>query len=335
MTQHDQGPPRASFGVGQDRVAGVCRARWPQMGVELVSTGGTAAALRGGGLAVKDVSELTGFPEMLDGRVKTLHPQDPRRPARRARERASTRRRRPRTASAPIDLLVVNLYPFEATVAKERSYDECVENIDIGGPALIRAAAKNHASVTVVVEPDDYARVLEEMKANDGATTLELRKQLAAKAFARTAAYDAAIGAWFAARARRGDAGVARVRRAARAGAALWREPASVGGVLRLRRGALRRGDRRPASGQGALLQQSQRYGRGLRACRGARRGARGRHHQAREPVRRCARRHVEESLSQGARTAIPSAPSAASSPSTALSTRRPPRRSPRSSPRW
>lgn len=168
-----------------------------QMGVELISTGGTAAALRAEGLTVKDVSELTGFPEMLDGRVKTLHPNvhggllavrgD-------AKHEAQTAEH----AIAPIDLLVVNLYPFEATVAKGAAYEECVENIDIGGPALIRAAAKNHAGVAVVVEAADYGRVLEEMKAHAGATTLELRKALAAKAFGRTGAYDAAISAWFA-----------------------------------------------------------------------------------------------------------------------------------------
>jgi phosphoribosylaminoimidazolecarboxamide formyltransferase / IMP cyclohydrolase len=166
-------------------------------GVELISTGGTAAALRAEGLDVKDVCELTGFPEMLDGRVKTLHPMvhggllavrgDARHDAQAAEH-----------GIGPIDLLVVNLYPFEATVAKGAPYDDCVENIDIGGPALIRAAAKNHAGVTVVVEPGDYARVLEEMQASGGATTLDTRKSLAAKAFARTAAYDAAISGWFA-----------------------------------------------------------------------------------------------------------------------------------------
>ncbi len=169
-----------------------------QMGVELVSTGGTATALRAEGLAVMDVSELTGYPEMLDGRVKTLHPKvhggllavrgDPKHEAQAAEH-----------AIAPIDLLVVNLYPFEATVAKGAAYDDCIENIDIGGPALIRAGAKNHASVTVVVEPGDYERVLEQMKTNAGATTLELRRHLAGKAYGRTAAYDAAVSDWFAA----------------------------------------------------------------------------------------------------------------------------------------
>jgi len=168
-----------------------------ERGVEIVSTGGTAAALKAAGVAVKDVSELTGFPEMMDGRVKTLHPRV-------HGGLLSIRGNAEHEKSAndhgilPIDLLVVNLYPFEATVAKGASYDDCVENIDVGGPAMIRAAAKNHASVSVVVEPEDYARVLSEISANDGATTLAFRKQLAAKAFARSAAYDAAISNWFA-----------------------------------------------------------------------------------------------------------------------------------------
>ncbi len=169
-----------------------------QMGVELISTGGTAAALRAEGLPVKDVAELTGFPEMLDGRVKTLHPKV-HGGLLSVRGNAEHERQTAAHGIAPIDLLVVNLYPFEATVAKGAPFEECIENIDIGGPALIRAAAKNHASVTVVVEPADYEHVLSEMRANSGATTLDLRKQLAAKAYARTAAYDAAIGNWFAA----------------------------------------------------------------------------------------------------------------------------------------
>jgi phosphoribosylaminoimidazolecarboxamide formyltransferase / IMP cyclohydrolase len=169
-----------------------------EMGVELISTGGTAAVLRADGLAVKDVSELTGFPEMLDGRVKTLHPKV-HGGLLSVRGNAEHEKQAAAHGIAPIDLLVVNLYPFEATVAKGAAFDECIENIDIGGPALIRGAAKNHAGVTVVVEPADYERVLGEMRANAGATTLDLRKQLAAKAYARTAAYDAAISNWFAA----------------------------------------------------------------------------------------------------------------------------------------
>jgi phosphoribosylaminoimidazolecarboxamide formyltransferase / IMP cyclohydrolase len=167
-------------------------------GVELVSTGGTAKALKDAGLNVMDVAELTGFPEMMDGRVKTLHPK--------VHGGLLAVRGNPQHVSAmaahdirPIDLLVVNLYPFEATAAKGAAYAECVENIDIGGPAMIRAAAKNHADVAVVVEPEDYTALLAELSEHQGSTTLALRKKLAAKAYARTAAYDAAISNWFAA----------------------------------------------------------------------------------------------------------------------------------------
>jgi phosphoribosylaminoimidazolecarboxamide formyltransferase/IMP cyclohydrolase len=166
-------------------------------GIELISTGGTAKALADAGLNVRDVSELTGFPEMMDGRVKTLHPKV-------HGGLLAIRDDKAHTASmkdhgiAPIDLLVVNLYPFEATVQKGAAFDDCIENIDIGGPAMIRAAAKNHNDVAVVVDAEDYARVLDELKAHAGATTLSLRKALAQKAYARTAAYDAAISNWFA-----------------------------------------------------------------------------------------------------------------------------------------
>ncbi|MEA2928045.1 MAG: phosphoribosylaminoimidazolecarboxamide formyltransferase / cyclohydrolase [Hyphomicrobiales bacterium] len=166
-------------------------------GIELISTGGTAKALAEAGLTVRDVSDLTGFPEMMDGRVKTLHPKvhggllairgD-------AAHAASMKDH----GIAPIDLLVVNLYPFEATVAKGAAFEDCIENIDIGGPAMIRAAAKNHNDVAVIVDADDYPRVLGELAAHKGATTLALRKSLAQKAYARTAAYDAAISNWFA-----------------------------------------------------------------------------------------------------------------------------------------
>src|SRR5207342_2638022 len=158
-------------------------------GVEMVSTGGTAAKLRELGHDVRDISDLTGFPEMMDGRVKTLHPKvhggllairD------NADHAASMRAHGIR----PIDLLVVNLYPFEAAVAGNGDFETCIENIDIGGPAMIRAAAKNHDDVTVVVEPSDYAVVLAELAQHDGATTLALRRKLAAKAYARTGTYD-------------------------------------------------------------------------------------------------------------------------------------------------
>jgi phosphoribosylaminoimidazolecarboxamide formyltransferase / IMP cyclohydrolase len=166
-------------------------------GIALISTGGTAKALADAGLRVADVAEVTGFPEMMDGRVKTLHPK--------VHGGLLAMRGNKDHAAAmaahgiePIDLLVVNLYPFEATAAKGAGFDDCIENIDIGGPAMIRAGAKNHADVTVVVEPADYALLLAELAANGGATTLAFRRRLAAKAYARTASYDAAISSWFA-----------------------------------------------------------------------------------------------------------------------------------------
>ena len=165
------------------------------LGYELVSTGGTHRDLSQAGLKVQQVSELTGFPEIMDGRVKTLHPM--------VHGGLLGMRANPDHVAAmaahgiaPIDLLVVNLYPFEATVARGAAYDECVENIDIGGPAMIRAAAKNHADVAVVVDAEDYEAVLGEIEA--GGTRLATRKRLAATAYARTAAYDAAVSGWMA-----------------------------------------------------------------------------------------------------------------------------------------
>ena len=148
-------------------------------------------------MKVIDVAELTGFPEMMDGRVKTLHPKvhGGLLAIRDNKEHAAAMQAHD---IRPIDLLVVSLYPFEETVAKGASFDDCIENIDIGGPAMIRAAAKNHDDVAVVVDAGDYAPLLDELKAQNGATTLALRKRLAAKAYARTAAYDAAISNWFA-----------------------------------------------------------------------------------------------------------------------------------------
>ncbi len=167
-----------------------------EAGVELVSTGGTSKAIAAAGLPVKDVSDLTGFPEMMDGRVKTLHPKV-HGGLLAVRDDAEHRAAMEAHGIGAIDLLCVNLYPFEATVAKGAAYEECVENIDIGGPAMIRAAAKNHAYVAVIVEAADYASVIGEIKAKGG-TTSALRKHLAHKAYARTAAYDAAISNWFA-----------------------------------------------------------------------------------------------------------------------------------------
>ncbi len=197
MTEHLRRVSRALLSVSDKTGLVDLAQKLAALGVELVSTGGTAKALQAAGLKVRDVSALTGFPEMMDGRVKTLHPKvhggllavrdDP---AHHAAMQAHD--------IAPIDLLVVNLYPFEATVAGGGDFAACVENIDIGGPAMIRAAAKNHADVAVVVEPEDYAALVAELDAHGGATTLALRRKLAAKAYARTATYDAAISNWVA-----------------------------------------------------------------------------------------------------------------------------------------
>ncbi|MRX35308.1 bifunctional phosphoribosylaminoimidazolecarboxamide formyltransferase/IMP cyclohydrolase [Aminobacter sp. MDW-2] len=167
------------------------------VGVELVSTGGTAKSISAEGIAVRDVSELTKFPEIMDGRVKTLHPSvhgallgvrdDPEHVAAMAEH-----------GIEPIDLVVVNLYPFEEVRDSGAHYASIVENIDIGGPAMVRASAKNHAYVAIVTDPADYKDVLDSIVANNGCLTYEFRKKLAAKAFARTAAYDAAISGWFA-----------------------------------------------------------------------------------------------------------------------------------------
>jgi phosphoribosylaminoimidazolecarboxamide formyltransferase/IMP cyclohydrolase len=166
-------------------------------GVELLSTGGSAGDLRAAGFPVREVSDLTGFPEIMDGRVKTLHP--------RVHGGLLARRDDPGHKAAmaehgiePIDLLAVNLYPFEAVRAKGADAATSVENIDVGGPAMIRAAAKNHAFVAVLTDPADYAMVLAALAENGGALPFSLRRELAAKAFARTAAYDAAIAGWFA-----------------------------------------------------------------------------------------------------------------------------------------
>jgi phosphoribosylaminoimidazolecarboxamide formyltransferase/IMP cyclohydrolase len=165
--------------------------------VEIVSTGGTASKLREAGAEVRDISDLTGFPEMMDGRVKTLHPK--------VHGGLLGVRDNPEHAAAmeqheiaPIDLVVVNLYPFLNTVMSGADRDTVIENIDIGGPSMVRSAAKNHAHVAIVTDPADYAALLVELDAHDGATTLELRRKLAAKAYALTAEYDSMISQWFA-----------------------------------------------------------------------------------------------------------------------------------------
>jgi phosphoribosylaminoimidazolecarboxamide formyltransferase/IMP cyclohydrolase len=166
------------------------------LGVELVSTGGTKKAIADAGLPVKDIAELTGFPEMMDGRVKTLHPvvHGGLLGVRDAPEHAAAMAEH---GIGGIDLVYVNLYPFEATIAAGADYATAVENIDIGGPAMIRSAAKNHAYVCVCTEPTDLAEVIAELQSS-GTTGLALRKRLAARAYARTASYDAAISTWFA-----------------------------------------------------------------------------------------------------------------------------------------
>ncbi|WP_317056349.1 bifunctional phosphoribosylaminoimidazolecarboxamide formyltransferase/IMP cyclohydrolase [Roseovarius rhodophyticola] len=168
-----------------------------ERGVELVSTGGSAKALREAGLDVRDVADITGFPEMMDGRVKTLHPMV-HGGLLALRDKDDHVAAMEEHGIGPIDLLVVNLYPFEETVAKGADYDTCIENIDIGGPAMIRAAAKNHAFVSVVVDVDDYQPLLAELDANDGQTTYAFRQNLALTAYARTGAYDAAVSSWMA-----------------------------------------------------------------------------------------------------------------------------------------
>src|SRR5271156_1307748 len=197
MTEHLRRATRALISVS-DKTGMVEFARaLSGLGIELISTGGTRKALADAGLKVIDVSDLTGFPEMMDGRVKTLHPA--------VHGGLLAIRNNPLHVEAmhahlikPIDILVVNLYPFEDTVARQADFASCIENIDIGGPAMIRAAAKNHDDVAVLVDAGDYAAVLAELAEHSGMTTLALRRRLAAKAYAHTAAYDAAIANWFA-----------------------------------------------------------------------------------------------------------------------------------------
>ncbi len=167
-------------------------------GVELLSTGGTAKALRDAGLEVKDVAEVTGFPEMMDGRVKTLHPVV-HGGLLALRDNDDHLASMDEHSIGGIDLVVVNLYPFEATVAKGAAYAEVIENIDIGGPAMIRSAAKNHGFVSVIVDTEDYAPFIAELEANAGQTTYAMRQRLAQTAYARTAAYDTAVSTWMAA----------------------------------------------------------------------------------------------------------------------------------------
>ena len=166
-------------------------------GVEILSTGGSAKAIREAGVAVRDVADVTGFPEMMDGRVKTLHPMV-HGGLLALRDNDSHVAAMEEHEIGGIDLLVVNLYPFEATVAAGGDYQTCIENIDIGGPAMIRAAAKNHGFVTTLVDVGDYDALLAELDANEGQTTLAFRQRMAQIAYARTGAYDAAVSTWMA-----------------------------------------------------------------------------------------------------------------------------------------
>ena len=234
-------------------------------GIALVSTGGTRKALAEAGLEVTEVADLTGFPEMMDGRVKTLHP--------RVHGGLLAVRENPEHEAAmlahdirQIDLLVVNLYPFEATVAGGADFAACVENIDIGGPAMIRGAAKNHADVAVVVDPADYPAILAALE--QGGTDLALRKRLAQKAYARHRRLRCGDLELARRRDRRERPEISRVWWHARRGAALRREPAPVGGLLRRRRAAAGGRHGAPDTGQGPLLQQRQRHRRRDRAGR-------------------------------------------------------------------
>jgi phosphoribosylaminoimidazolecarboxamide formyltransferase / IMP cyclohydrolase len=188
---------RALFSVS-DKTGLVDLARaLERFGVDFLSTGGTSLALNAAGFAVVDVAQITGFPEMMDGRLKTLHP--------RVHGGLLAIRSEPAHQAAmianditPIDLLVVNLYPFEATLKRDAAFEDRIENIDIGGPAMIRAAAKNHEDVAVIVDLDDYPALIDELQRGQGTTSLAFRRRMAQKAFARTAAYDAAISNWLA-----------------------------------------------------------------------------------------------------------------------------------------
>ena len=282
--------PRALLSVS-DKTGLVELARGlAERGFELVSTGGTARAIREAGVAVTDVAEVTGAPEMLDGRVKTLHPRihggvlanlhDP-----------SHREQLAEQGIEPFSLVVVNLYQFERAAARgDLSDDQLIEEIDIGGPTLVRAAAKNHANVAIVTDPDDYETVLAEIDEH-GLVPLETRRTLALKAFRRTAAYDAAIVSELAARWTPDDTTPEVVPLALQRTLELryGENPHQAGRALlrgrrRPRGGAVRRG-RPAAAGQAPQLQQpARRLGRGGHGPRP--RGPRGRHRQARQPLR-------------------------------------------------
>jgi phosphoribosylaminoimidazolecarboxamide formyltransferase/IMP cyclohydrolase len=239
-------------------------------GVELVSTGGSAALIESLGLPVTKVEDLTGFPECLDGRVKTLHPRV--HAGILADRRLDTHvAQLAELGVEPFDLVVSNLYPFTATVTSGASPDECVEQIDIGGPSMVRAAAKNHPSVAIVTSPDAYAETLAAVAA--GGFTLEQRKTLAAQAFVHTASYDVAVASWMGSVLSDSSEGTG--------------FPAWIGGTYE-KASILRYGRPRPgpaAARQGDVVQQLRRHRCRPPRCQRLRR-PRGRHHQARQPVR-------------------------------------------------
>ena len=310
------------------------------LGVKLLSTGGTAKALADAGLAVTEVGDYTGFPEMLDGRVKTLHPKVHGGILAR-RDLAGARRRAREHAIPPIDLVVVNLYPFRETVAKPGcTLDDAIENIDIGGPTMVRAAAKNWQHVGVVVDPADYAALLAELAANGSVLSTATRFALARKAFSHTAAYDGAISNWLTARGPDGAAAAFPDRfnlQAAKVQDLRYGEnPHQQAAFYR---------DQHPVPGTIATYRQLQ--GKELSynniadsdaawECVKSFAGfgdARLRHRQAREPVRRRVGDTASRRTARRSRP-IPSRRSAASSRSTAPSTPRRSRRSRRSSSR-
>ena len=227
-----------------------------RFGVEIISTGATASAVRQTGAEVREVSDLTGHPEIMDGRVKTLHPgvhggllADP--------GDSTHVRAMAEHGIESLQLLIVNLYPFESTVADGADPEFCIENIDIGGPAMIRAAAKNHAHVCAIADIDDYRKLIEEMELNGGGTRLAFRREMAEVAFSRTASYDAAVADWMAS-----HTGVTTTRRtrdrnrAFRANTPLRGKPAPGSDPLFGRLGTTRAGFRQTAPGQGAFVQQ-------------------------------------------------------------------------------
>ena len=254
----------------------------------IVSTGSTAKTIAAAGVPVTPVEDVTGFPEVLDGRVKTLHPHVH---AGLLADHAQTRARSPRWriwASRAFELVVVNLYPFSETVASGAGEDECVEQIDIGGPSMVRAAAKNHPSVAVVVEPLGYDGVLAAVRA--GGFTLEERKKLASLAFRHTAEYDVAVAGWMAStlapeEPRAAAARLVRRDLAAHRGAALRREPAPAGRALQRRLRVAGPGAGRAAARKRDVLQQLHRRRRRVAGGVRPRRDLRG-DHQARQPVR-------------------------------------------------